>query len=63
MMTQPLHPNPYATIKAMDSLIYQRSEGDVPESHLYDALVYARDRFCHALVGAHPDYESADTWR
>ena len=63
ILVQPLHPNPYATIKAMDSLVFQCSEGDVPESNLYDALVYARDRFCRVLVCAHPDYESADTWR
>ncbi len=49
-----------ACVKQIDCLIYQCSEGDIPEtSDDYKALVAIRDEIYDEIVSALPDYEAA----
>jgi hypothetical protein len=48
--------------KAMECLIYQCSEGDVPESVLYQALERIKNELGSRIISGLPEYEEA-VWR
>ncbi len=55
------HNNIYQVLKYIDCLIYQCSEGDIPEtSDLYDAINQLSGEIAHKLVEAMPQYQQAD---
>lgn len=49
----------FELVKALDCLIYQCSEGDVPKEPLYQDLVTVRNRMVREMVCADPAYEAA----
>ena len=51
--------NPVAVVKDMDCLLYQCSEGDIPERPLYKAMAKFRDHVCRVLIAEMPEYDAA----
>jgi hypothetical protein len=49
-------------LKSMDCLIYQMSEGDVPETPLYLALFAASRELAHSIVSRSDAYAASRGW-
>jgi len=50
---------PIRRLKSLGCWLYQCSEGDVPETALYQAMEKYRDRLAYRIATASPEYEAA----
>jgi hypothetical protein len=54
--------NPCAVLKSLECWLYQCSEGNVPETQLFQEMEKIRNNIARQIARALPEYENADTW-